>query len=428
MILNFLLVLVIDCLYASGLIVSAIFSFLVTGKAAIDHQQSRHPHQTQVQVERIAAETLCDSNIDLTFRVNEKIIKFSIDNTECNLRCHAIVFNSKGTTQGNKPILLLHGANTGPIFWFDCVPWLVEAGYEVHCLALPGFGESIPLDSPAFLQLSSKQLLNYLLSSIDTYIKTNFTLMKPIVVGHSFGGYLASAYGCRYKDVCDSIIVSNCPGILPILGCSTMYWAVLFKLGFPNCLLRKIPDIFRAVMLLLFHLTKTEISHLTWWNVLQASAEENVGFYVVGKFVHLDWVKTSWKHSVLHELLSVCTTPVALIWGTDDTLVPLSTAHLLRTMGEGGEPVKMVGIDFCWHNPVRKNGGREFASAVVECAAASKRMMRLPEHKVAAIKRIMDESTASWSRTETLKSIRTLHTSITEIVVQHHDSQNSIVN
>lgn len=279
----------------------------------------------------------------------------------------------------------------------------MQAGFEVHCIAFPGFGESIPHLARQFLQLSSKQMLDYLLAFIATYIQTNLSA-KPILVGHSFGGYLVSAFACRYKVACESIIVSNCPGILPIFGNDTMYWAVLFKWGGPNSLFRKCSWLFRAAMHWYFSLSGP-MNHLTWWNVVQMSSKDNVGHRVIRKFVHINCSQCAWKHSVLHEMVRDCTTPVAMIWGTDDTIVPLRTTHLLSTMAEDGLAVKMVGVDDCWHDPVRKNGGVEFANAVVECLAASKPLLRLPEDKLTAIKKIMDESTATWSCVDTSKAI-----------------------
>ncbi len=46
----------------------------------------------------------------------------------------------------------------------------------------------------------------------------------PIIVGHSFGGYLSSAFACQYPLLCKSIILVNSVGIFPILGSHGHFW------------------------------------------------------------------------------------------------------------------------------------------------------------------------------------------------------------
>ncbi|GAB2619353.1 alpha/beta fold hydrolase [Belliella aquatica] len=88
------------------------------------------------------------------------------------------------TKQGaGKPIILLHGFCETKEMWKTFSVQLSES-HTVYCLDLPGFGESL---------LSSSQLnLEEVAVTLHEWMEEQ-KIQKPIIIGHSLGGYVALA-------------------------------------------------------------------------------------------------------------------------------------------------------------------------------------------------------------------------------------------
>lgn len=88
------------------------------------------------------------------------------------------------TKQGaGKPIILLHGFCETKEMWNTFSVQLSES-HSVYCLDLPGFGESL---------LSSSQLnLEEVAVTLHDWMEEQ-KIQKPIIIGHSLGGYVALA-------------------------------------------------------------------------------------------------------------------------------------------------------------------------------------------------------------------------------------------
>ncbi|RRR65785.1 MAG: alpha/beta hydrolase [Candidatus Viridilinea halotolerans] len=82
----------------------------------------------------------------------------------------------------SQPLLLLHGAWHGAWAWEQALPDLVAQGFEVHAISLPGHG-----NSPAPPNHRYATVLNYARVLRNAIADVGG---KPIVVGHSSGGYV----------------------------------------------------------------------------------------------------------------------------------------------------------------------------------------------------------------------------------------------
>ncbi|WP_373522108.1 alpha/beta fold hydrolase [Aquiflexum sp.] len=103
-----------------------------------------------------------------------------------------IVFSQKGTGQ---PLILIHGFCESKEMWKTFSEHLSTI-YQVFCPDLPGFGES-PLDPT---QISLEEVAVWL----QEWMEENH-IQKPIVIGHSLGGYvtlaLAELIGTELKGI-----------------------------------------------------------------------------------------------------------------------------------------------------------------------------------------------------------------------------------
>lgn len=108
-----------------------------------------------------------------------------------------------------KPLLLIPGLTSTGAVWQHTVDALQDQ-YQLHVLTLAGFGGVTPLSSSQWQQgyLQSQQ------QAILQYIRDQ-QLEKPVLIGHSLGGYLALAVATAAPAEIGAVI--NVDG-LPALG------------------------------------------------------------------------------------------------------------------------------------------------------------------------------------------------------------------
>jgi pimeloyl-ACP methyl ester carboxylesterase len=92
------------------------------------------------------------------------------------------------------PIILIHGLAASATDWESLAPELAEAGCTAYTVDLIGHGESAKPDDP--------QAYNYktLYAALEEWIASLEFRQRPVIVGHSLGGYMALRYGYRNPD------------------------------------------------------------------------------------------------------------------------------------------------------------------------------------------------------------------------------------
>lgn len=81
-----------------------------------------------------------------------------------------------------KPIILIPGLACSGEVWDETVKHLNAEGYQTHTLTLAGFGGNPPIHTDDFLLTVRRDLADYIQAQ---------HLDKPVVIGHSLGGFLA---------------------------------------------------------------------------------------------------------------------------------------------------------------------------------------------------------------------------------------------
>jgi pimeloyl-ACP methyl ester carboxylesterase len=90
-----------------------------------------------------------------------------------------------------KPFLILHGWGSKSERWVAVAELISKAGFKVIVPDLPGFGESEPLPIP----WNTNKYINW----IEQFIK-EINLGEFYLLGHSFGGALASKIAVKYPQ------------------------------------------------------------------------------------------------------------------------------------------------------------------------------------------------------------------------------------
>lgn len=102
------------------------------------------------------------------------------------------------------PIIILHGWGLRGSIYDGVKKLLEKEGFKVFVPDLPGFGLE-PLRSQTMI-------LDDYVDFVDEFLKSN-KIVKPIIIGHSFGGRVALKYAFKYPQKINKIVLAGAPVI-----------------------------------------------------------------------------------------------------------------------------------------------------------------------------------------------------------------------
>src|SRR5436305_3284227 len=233
-----------------------------------------------------------------------------------------------GQAASRRPVLvLLHGANDQSGTWFAVVGKLAKEN-RVLAIDLPGHGESGPKEGPLPLSM--------MLAQLDAVLDREH-VNRATLVGNSMGGWVAMLYAMQNPDRVERLVLEDASG---------MMWPLAVPLIASNR--DDAVKILRAVH-------GPDAPTPDW--AIDALLEPNAGSLmkrVVAGGV-LDYL--------VDAKLSSLKTPVTLIWGRDDGVLPVAYAEALQKKIAGST---LVVIDGAAHMPHRQQPER-----FVECLSKS---------------------------------------------------------
>ncbi|MDF7801425.1 alpha/beta hydrolase [Pontiellaceae bacterium B1224] len=211
-----------------------------------------------------------------------------------------------GTTE--KPtVVLLHGKNFSGAYWEQTANLLQSLGYGVLIPDQIGFGKST---KPQHYQFSFAQLADNTRALIQ-----NLKIEKPIIVGHSMGGMLATRYTLMYGNEVDRLILVNPIGLEDYLN-YVQYKTIDFF--YANQLKQTAADV-KAYQLKYYYDGKWE------------SAYDDLIEFQIGWLNGPDWPQVAWNNAQTYDIIftqPVCNewsqlnVPTYLIIGTRDRTGP----------------------------------------------------------------------------------------------------------
>lgn len=109
----------------------------------------------------------------------------------------AYPFDVKIVGNGN-PVILIPGLSCDGAVWDATVNQLKET-YECHVLTLAGFSDQAPIEfGDAYLPIIQKGIIDYIKKELDE---------KPILIGHSLGGFTSLAIAISEADLLKQIVI-----------------------------------------------------------------------------------------------------------------------------------------------------------------------------------------------------------------------------
>lgn len=224
------------------------------------------------------------------------------------------------------PIVILHGWNLSAKPYSHLAELLQKKGYQIYIPDFPGFGKNMNL--PRVLTLKDYQdfLFNYL---------KNKNIVKPIIVGHSFGGRVAIVAACADPDEFSGLILTGVPGFLSVPTLKVYLFLLIAKAG---KLLFKLPIINKL--------------SIVARRVLYKAAGATDYYRAEGM------MRETFKKIIAQDLTSAMKQivyPTLLVWGEKDNITPVWIGRKMTKLIPNSRLVVVsnVGHSFIYKNPDR---------------------------------------------------------------------------
>lgn len=249
---------------------------------------------------------------------------------KCTVQYHIVKFSPrKESPIPRKKILLVHGVCAQPMGWKEIVPNLIEQGFDIFCLALPGFGY---VAEPTFVWSFKYNECNKWLDFYGEYLKQLILMIFPkdydklILLGHSFGGNVCSHFCYTNPGMFQKLILVNAMALLPTLHELTPFWAIFFN-HLPFYVMRSIGYIFNGYLFQI-PVPGSEFFFSSCLEFALLTCSTNYGNIIASRFIAVDAIVAYWRGPYLfNKLLRVASKTVA-ICSLNDTISPTHSFKL----------------------------------------------------------------------------------------------------
>lgn len=208
------------------------------------------------------------------------------------------------------PIVLLHGFATSSASWSGAAPLLAELGYDVYALDLGGFGLSDKRWDAGYGHADQADLVADWMNEIG---------MGPAtVIGHSMGGNVAAHLALRHPHLVERLVL-ECSAVLSGLDAAPQHLGRWLD----------VPPVRRAA-----RLAVREVVRRTDFSPFEARNP-----HITRVLRTADWdqallaiVRDSWANKLNSSQLRQIRVPTLLVWGAEDTTVPVTDVGKLQML------------------------------------------------------------------------------------------------
>ncbi len=242
------------------------------------------------------------------------------------------IFAHQAGGEGSVPLLFIHGWTGNSYQWRRVVPRLTT---RVRAIVpdLPGCGQS---DKPP---------IDYTIRELVTFIRGFLAtegIDRAVLVGTSFGGFLALRYCLEFPEMVSALILLNASGIraryswglnacsVPVLRYAMPY-VMLVPRELKLWIRSKIGSRREAIAIALEEFRDATLT-LRSWAGLQASLKS---------------IRNIRDEDMVDDRLSCIACPVLIVWGDRDEALPVEMAHRYHEGIKGSELTLLAG---CGHN------------------------------------------------------------------------------
>lgn len=228
-------------------------------------------------------------------------------------------------------VVLVHGLGGSWQSWLENIPVLARH-HRVIALDLPGFGRSDPLPPPAHTDT--------FVTVIDALL-TEIGVTEAVIAGHSLGGLVATLVAERRPQRARGLILVSAGSV----ALSRARLAMIgIGFGLFNAVVRRTP-----LLDLVANHARLRWAFLRGAVQRPATLRPSLALEVIPAMRAPGFADavTSGVEVVRESAPVSVRCPTTLIWGRDDHLVPLATAHLLRRALPGASLSVLEDVGHC---------------------------------------------------------------------------------
>jgi pimeloyl-ACP methyl ester carboxylesterase len=243
---------------------------------------------------------------------------------------HRIVYSEGG--QG-EPVVLLHGFGASADSWNRFAKQLTRR-YQVIAPDQPGWGASTRIESASYGYPAQVERLHQFLSALG--------LKRVHLVGHSMGGFIASAYAARYPDEVITL------GLIAPHGMTEPEPSELFRdvAKGDNWLVATTRPEFDRLLNKVFakrpYAPKAVLNYLADHAIRNSAQSAKI------------FAEMQTNNPPLADRLANVTAPTWIVWGDQDRVLHVSSADLFR---QGIKKSEVMIIPGSGHMPLVENAG-----------------------------------------------------------------------
>ena len=262
-------------------------------------------------------------------------INIDFEFNKTNVFLHSIYCYNTDNAKKQK-LLMIHGT-AGNITSFAHIVDYLTPYFNIYIIDLPGFGQSL-INKDDLINLSNIEVLDFYTHVIKHYIDKIIKPKKDLTCfGFSFGGLLAIEFEHKYPTYFQKLILMSTAGIFPFSSKFTFYMGMLFKISFPQNILRLLG---RNVIHILSYVIKM-FSHNLYYDLILLGEKHTFGDLLIGKFISVEGLTVYHNYPVIFKLLGLrC--KVRLIYTENDCIMPVSHGYKINQMSKGSIPLHVI--------------------------------------------------------------------------------------
>jgi Predicted hydrolases or acyltransferases (alpha/beta hydrolase superfamily) len=218
--------------------------------------------------------------------------------------------------ESDPPIILIHGYTASVYVWHTVAPLIADAGFRVVAIDLIGFGYS---EKPSWFEYTINAQARMITRFMD-----RLGIGKATIVGSSYGGAVAATVALDYAARVEKLVLVDA-----VINDDVKNHPVL-KLGAYRGLGEVITPFLidsRRFMRRRMHHTLAAANH----HMITDERVENILRPLSNAEGHRSALATSrnWDANRIEQDAHLINHPTLLIWGEDDTVIPVKNGHKL---------------------------------------------------------------------------------------------------
>ena len=247
--------------------------------------------------------------------------------TESKIQLSSIRVNyQKAGLESAPAILLLHGLGARASFWMPVIPSLVNQGFQVYALDLPGFGSS-----ESVAELYTPDTVGKL---VGEFVEA-LNLSPVIVVGHSMGGTMTGSFAIANPACIKALVFVDAFGfsnnLIPVSP------SIFYNLAIPSLYYRltwQSDKLIQPIVKSNFHVSdrlSPEILDMAITeNWVGSSSERAKILYGLGVSMGFQAQRSEYVHN-LRDRFHQYGFPILVIWGQEDAFIPVRDAYHIKS-------------------------------------------------------------------------------------------------